>query len=66
MAQVDLTMGAANFTPARPSPATFAAPVSTEPSGQKCYYVLDLLLCDCYAPNGSGSTSRTNRARWRG
>jgi hypothetical protein len=22
------------------------APASTEPSGQKCYYVLDVLLCD--------------------
>jgi hypothetical protein len=24
----------------------FTAPASTEPSGQKCYYVLDVLLCD--------------------
>ena len=26
--------------------AAFTAPASTEPSGQKCYYVLDVLLCD--------------------
>ncbi len=26
--------------------ASFTAPASTEPSGQKCYYVLDVLLCD--------------------
>ena len=26
--------------------ATFTAPAATEPSGQKCYYVLDVLLCD--------------------
>jgi hypothetical protein len=26
--------------------ASLAAPASTEPSGQKCYYVLDVLLCD--------------------
>jgi hypothetical protein len=25
--------------------ATFTAPASTEPSGKKCYYVLDVLLC---------------------
>jgi hypothetical protein len=25
---------------------SFIAPASTEPSGQKCYYVLDVLLCD--------------------
>ena len=25
---------------------SFTAPASTEPSGQKCYYVLDVLLCD--------------------
>ena len=26
--------------------ASLTAPASTEPSGQKCYYVLDVLLCD--------------------
>ena len=26
--------------------AAFTAPASTEASGQKCYYVLDVLLCD--------------------
>jgi hypothetical protein len=26
--------------------ASFTAPASNEPSGQKCYYVLDVLLCD--------------------
>jgi len=26
--------------------ATFTALVANEPSGQKCYYVLDVLLCD--------------------
>ena len=26
--------------------AIFPAPVANEPSGQKCYYVLDVLLCD--------------------
>jgi hypothetical protein len=26
--------------------ATFAAPAANEPSGKKCYYVLDVLLCD--------------------
>ena len=26
--------------------ASFTAPASAEPSGQKCYYVLDVLLCD--------------------
>ena len=26
--------------------AAFTASASTEPSGQKCYYVLDVLLCD--------------------
>jgi len=26
--------------------AAVTAPASTEPSGQKCYYVLDVLLCD--------------------
>jgi hypothetical protein len=26
--------------------ASFTAPTSTEPSGKKCYYVLDVLLCD--------------------
>ena len=26
--------------------AAFTAPASTEPSGKKCYYVLDVLLCD--------------------
>ena len=26
--------------------AAFTAPAATEPSGQKCYYVLDVLLCD--------------------
>jgi hypothetical protein len=26
--------------------AGFTTPASTEPSGQKCYYVLDVLLCD--------------------
>ncbi len=26
--------------------AAFAAPASTEPSGKKCHYVLDVLLCD--------------------
>ena len=26
--------------------ATFTAPAATEPTGQKCYYVLDVLLCD--------------------
>jgi hypothetical protein len=26
--------------------ASFAAPASTDPSGQKCYSVLDVLLCD--------------------
>ncbi len=26
--------------------ASFTASASTEPSGQKCYYVLDVLLCD--------------------
>jgi hypothetical protein len=26
--------------------ATFTAPAATEPSGKKCYYVLDVLLCD--------------------
>ena len=26
--------------------ASFAAPASTDPSGQKCYYVLDVLLCN--------------------
>ena len=26
--------------------ASFTAPASTEPSGKKCYYVLDVLLCD--------------------
>ena len=25
---------------------SLTAPASTEPSGQKCYYVLDVLLCD--------------------
>ena len=25
---------------------SFTAPASTEPSGQKCYYVLDVRLCD--------------------
>jgi len=25
---------------------SFTASASTEPSGQKCYYVLDVLLCD--------------------
>ena len=25
---------------------SFTAPASTEPSSQKCYYVLDVLLCD--------------------
>ena len=28
------------------APAAFTASASTEPSGQKCYYVLDVLLCD--------------------
>jgi len=45
MAQVDLTMGAANFTPTRPSPPIFAAPVSTAPAARSGYYVLEL-LCD--------------------
>jgi hypothetical protein len=26
--------------------ATFTAPAATEPRGKKCYYVLDVLLCD--------------------
>jgi hypothetical protein len=26
--------------------ASLTAPASTEASGQKCYYVLDVLLCD--------------------
>jgi hypothetical protein len=26
--------------------AAFTAPAATEPRGQKCYYVLDVLLCD--------------------
>ena len=26
--------------------ASFTAPAATEPSGKKCYYVLDVLLCD--------------------
>jgi len=26
--------------------AAFTAPAANEPSGQKCYYVLDVLLCD--------------------
>ena len=26
--------------------ASFTAPPSTEPSGKKCYYVLDVRLCD--------------------
>jgi hypothetical protein len=26
--------------------ASFTAPASTEPSSKKCYYVLDVLLCD--------------------
>ena len=26
--------------------ASFTAPASTEASGKKCYYVLDVLLCD--------------------
>jgi hypothetical protein len=26
--------------------ASFTAPASPEPSGKKCYYVLDVLLCD--------------------
>ena len=26
--------------------AAFTAPASSEPSGQKCYYVLDVRLCD--------------------
>src|SRR4029079_17709981 len=26
--------------------AAFTAPAATEPSGKKCYYVLDVLLCD--------------------
>ena len=26
--------------------ASLTAPASTEPSGKKCYYVLDVLLCD--------------------
>jgi hypothetical protein len=26
--------------------ASFAAPPATEVSGKKCYYVLDVLLCD--------------------
>jgi hypothetical protein len=26
--------------------ASFTAPAATEPSGQKCYYVLDVLLCN--------------------
>ena len=25
---------------------SFTAPASTEPGGKKCYYVLDVLLCD--------------------
>ena len=25
---------------------SLTAPASTDPSGQKCYYVLDVLLCD--------------------
>jgi hypothetical protein len=25
---------------------SFTAPPATEPSGKKCYYVLDVLLCD--------------------
>jgi hypothetical protein len=29
-----------------PEHASFTAPASTEPSGKKCYYVLDVLLCD--------------------
>jgi len=28
------------------APAAFTASASAEPSGQKCYYVLDVLLCD--------------------
>jgi hypothetical protein len=28
------------------APAAFTASASTEPSGKKCYYVLDVLLCD--------------------
>jgi hypothetical protein len=26
--------------------ASFTAPAAAEPSGKKCYYVLDVLLCD--------------------
>jgi hypothetical protein len=26
--------------------ASLTAPASTEPSGKRCYYVLDVLLCD--------------------
>jgi hypothetical protein len=26
--------------------ASFTAPAATEPNGKKCYYVLDVLLCD--------------------
>jgi hypothetical protein len=26
--------------------ASFTAPAATEPSGKKCYYVLDVQLCD--------------------
>jgi hypothetical protein len=26
--------------------ASFSTPAATEPTGKKCYYVLDVLLCD--------------------
>jgi hypothetical protein len=29
-----------------PEHASFTSPPATEPTGKKCYYVLDVLLCD--------------------
>ena len=34
------------IAPAAAERAAFSAPAANEPSGQKCYYVLDVLLCD--------------------
>ena len=34
------------IAPAAAERASFTAPAANEPSGQKCYYVLDVLLCD--------------------